>query len=241
MLATSSTAPPPAPRCPNRLLGAVTGVAPSSAAIAVASALSMSIVPTPWAFTWPIMSGSRLAWLSAARIACRSDAPVTPSRRALGSQREAHESSRPWIVAPRRSAWARDSSTTTAAPSPFTRPSRSRSNGRQARWKSSARCESRASPRATSAVGCSRQPVPPLSITSAQPRSITLAASASASRLETSPSTIELLGPRASCAIAMCEAVMFGRCLRSQSGWSSSWIASDQSWKSKRPSLAERR
>ena len=165
-------------------------------------------------------------------MANRSDEPLKPLRRARGSHLDAVARSRPRIRAPRRWAWPRDSSTITPAPSPLTRPSRSRSKGREARRKSSVRCESRALPRATSAVGCKRQPVPPANITSAQPRSITLAASATAKSPETSPRTIELFGPRASCAMAICEAVILGRCLSSQRGCNSSWIAPAQSGKS---------
>ena len=64
--------------------------------------------------------------------------------------------------------------------------------------------------RRVNSSGCISELAPPASIASAIPRSITLADSITARRLEISPSWIVLFGPRASCAIETCEAIMLG-------------------------------
>jgi hypothetical protein len=81
--------------------------------MAAASILSMSIVLTPCALTWPTAAGGSCASSRTARIAARSEEPVSPARRADGSHREAVASSRARIRAPRRAACSRDSRTKT--------------------------------------------------------------------------------------------------------------------------------
>ncbi len=68
-----------------------------------------------------------------------------------------------------------------------------------------------------------RELVPPATITSASPRSMMLAASATANKLETSAVASELLGPRASCVIAMWQAGMFGKYFNIHKGYNSPW------------------
>jgi len=72
--------------------------------------------------------------------------------------------------------------------------------------------------RRTQSNGFSAELAAPAIITSAHPRRTTWAASSTASRPETSAWWMVLFGPRASCTIETCEAIMFGSTLRKPSG-----------------------
>ncbi len=78
-----------------------------------------------------------------------------------------------YTLAPRASACSADSSTTTAAPSPSTNPSRPLSHGRDAASGSSLRRESAIIwPKAAIGSGCTAASVPPHTTTSARPSRI---------------------------------------------------------------------
>src|SRR4051812_40985733 len=104
------------------------------------------------------------------------------------------------------------------APSPRTIPERRASNGREAPPGSPDHLDKCFQPRNGMQLNEAPDPLPPASIASAQPRSMAPAASAIANRLEAPPSTIELFGPRASCAMLMWQAAMFGKYLSIHSG-----------------------
>ena len=78
-------------------------------------------------------------------------------------------------------------------------------------------------------------------IASAWPRSRIRAASARADRLDTSPSVIELFGPRASWAMPTWQAGMFGKYFNIHSGNNSAIAAWPQRWKSNVPSTRQPR
>ena len=139
------------------------------------------------------------------------------------------------------SACRRLSKTIAAAPSPYTAPQRPASNGRIAVRRSFAsRAVSHRIDR-TYVVGWMRELVPPATITSASPRSMMLAASATADELETSAVASELLGPRASCVIAMWQAGMFGKYFNIHKGYNCTMACCTQSRKSNRPSFRQLR
>ncbi len=114
-------------------------------------------------------------------------------------------------------------------------PSRSASNGRDTRSGSCERPECSTLSRQAQLSGCNREPVPPTIMQSAWPRSMTCIPSEIAIKLEASASTMVLLGPRASCAIATWQAGMLGRYLSIHSGYNSLTACSSQRPKSNSP------
>ena len=156
-------------------------------------------VPACWIVRWRLV----LAWRRIS--AAKRDAPASERKPAPALRVPPANSSR--------------SRTKAAAPSPLTIPSRSASNGRQAAAGISIRGERRSTPRYSMGVILRRELLPPLIITSAWPRRMMDAASIMASRLDTSPWQIVLFGPRASWAMAMWQAIMFGRYMSIQSGY----------------------
>ena len=99
-------------------------------------------------------------------------------------------------VAPRRRACSSLSRTSTPAPSPITKPSRSWSNGRLARCGSSFRVErARALPKPASAIGVMVASLPPATITSASPARMRRSASPIACAPEAHAETVPKFGP----------------------------------------------
>ena len=101
--------------------------------IARVSVTSLSGVEVPWATMWSISSGATPAWRIALVIAIAAPRPVgSGAEMWYASAVSAAPTTSARIVAPRASACSADSMTTTPAPSPKTKPSRVRSNGREA-------------------------------------------------------------------------------------------------------------
>lgn len=204
-----------APRFPNRLSGANTGVSrPNTSAMPRASNASPTVVPVPCAFTWSMSAALTLACASALRITRARPGPLHPR-----STPDAQPSTSPRTVAPRARACSSVSSVNAAVPSPGAVPSRVRSNGRIAPAGSSLRfvsCTNRLC--RLSVTGLMRASLPPTSITSASPRRRMRAASASATRPLESPGICVLLGPCMSYRMVAWHAGMFGRNFNIQTG-----------------------
>ena len=135
-----------------------------------------------------------------ARAACSAARPRRPRSGSPRGRRRRWSRSRarwPRIVAPRARACSSSSSTSTAAPSPITKPSRSRSKGRLAAAGASLRVESaRIAPKPASATCVAAASLPPASITSASPRSISRADSPIEWAPEVHALTWQRFGPR---------------------------------------------
>ncbi len=147
--------------------------------MAFVSVTSLSHVDVPWATMWSISSGATPAWRIAFVMAIAAPRPVGSGAEmwyASAVSEAPTISAR--IVAPRAIACSADSTTMIPAPSAKTKPSRVRSNGREAPSGSSLRFESAVMfASAAKAIGRSGASEPPARTTSHSPEAISRSAS----------------------------------------------------------------
>ena len=147
--------------------------------IALVSVTSLSGVDVPWATMWSISSGATPACCIAIVIALAAPRPVgSGAEMWYASEVSDAPTISARIVAPRACACAADSMTITPAPSAKTKPSRVRSNGRDAPGGSSLRFESAVMfASAAKAIGRSGASEPPARTTSHSPDAMSRSAS----------------------------------------------------------------